>query len=146
MNITILKSVRNGTIAALILLGIYILIVSLVSGWSFMLDQFAKFWYYVVALAIGFGVQIGLYTYLKSIVREQGATRGVVAVSGTTSTVAMVSCCTHYLTNILPVLAIGGIATLVTQYQIQLFWVGLLFNILGIIYMVTKVRQVNKHL
>ncbi len=47
----------------------------------------------------------------------------------------MVSCCAHYLVNLLPALGAAGLVTFVAQYQIALFWVGLLANVLGIAYM-----------
>ena len=67
-----------------------------------------------------------------------------VAVTGTTSTLAMVSCCAHYLANIVPVLGIAGAFTIVGQYQKELFWVGLVFNALGIIYIGRKVVQFKR--
>ena len=68
----------------------------------------------------------------------------MVAASGTTSTAAMISCCAHYLVNILPVLGVTGFITLVAQYQIQLFWLGLAFNLAGILYIAPKVIKASK--
>lgn len=139
-DINIFRSTRNAGIATLALLGVYIVIVSLVSGWVFMLDQISRFWYYVLSLAVGFGIQVGLYTYLKNVIKQNSSPR-VLAVSGATSTVAMISCCAHYLVNLLPILGAVGIITIISQYQIQLFWVGLIFNLVGIIYMLNRVRK-----
>jgi len=109
------------------------------SDWSFVLEQFSLYWYFVIALAVGFGIQVGLYSYLKV-----AASGRVLAVSGTTSTAAMVSCCTHYLVNLLPVLGAVGFITLVAQYQVELFWLGLVFNFAGIIYMVSQIRKLGR--
>lgn len=141
-NITI--SIRNGSIAAIILLAVYIAIVSLVSGWDFMLDQFYQFWYFVITLAVGFGIQVGLYSYLKNAIRHQRTSGRVLAVSGTTSTAAMISCCAHYLVNLLPILGTVGIITVISQYQVQLFWVGLAFNLMGILYMLNRVMKFSR--
>lgn len=143
MNITLFISVRNAIIATLILLGVYIAIVSFVSGWDFMLDQFSQFWYFVISLAVGFGIQIGLYTYLKNAIKQK-ASPHVLAVSGTTSTAAMISCCAHYLVNLLPILGTVGIITVISQYQVEFFWVGLVFNFAGILYMLSKVIKFSK--
>ncbi len=137
------NSIIKGAFASLALLLVYFVIVSLVSGWNFMLEQFAKYWYFVVTLAAGFGIQVGLYSYLKSIVKS--VSPGIVATSGTTSTTAMISCCAHYLVNILPVLGAVGIITVISQYQVQLFWVGLAFNFAGIAYMTNKVIKATQH-
>lgn len=123
----------------MLLLAIYFAVVSMISGMDFALEQFTKFWYFIVPLALGFGIQVGLYAYLKQLVGQHGASGTVVAVSGTTSTAAMVSCCAHYLVNILPVLGVTGFLTIVAEYQIELFWLGLTFNAAGILYIVPKV-------
>lgn len=135
----ILKSSIYGFAGTAILLAVYFSVITLVSGWAFALNQFAQFWYFVVSLAIGFGIQIGLYAYLKNAVHHPNSSGKVLAVSGATSTGAMISCCAHYLINILPILGVTGFITVVSQYQIELFWVGLVFNIAGIIYIGRKV-------
>lgn len=140
----IAKPLQFGIAALVLLLAIYFGVVSLISGMGFALEQFAKFWYFIVPLALGFGVQAGLYTYLRNLVGQHGASGKVVAVSGTTSTAAMVSCCAHYLTNILPILGVTGILAVVAEYQVELFWVGLAFNAAGILYVASKVIQATK--
>ena len=128
----------------MLLLAIYFGVVSLISGMGFAFEQFATFWYFIVPLALGFGIQVGLYTYLKNLVGQHVASGKVVAVSGTTSTAAMVSCCAHYLTNILPILGVTGILTVVAEYQVGLFWVGLAFNAAGILYVASMVIKATK--
>ena len=66
----------------------------------------------------------------------------VLDVSGTTSTVAMVSCCTHYIVNLLPVLGSTGLVVFVSQYQVQLFWLGIISNLAGISYMLYKIKTI----
>ena len=121
------------------MVGIYFGIISSLSGWNFALDQFFQFWYFIVSLAIGFGIQLGLYVYLKNIVHKSNESGKILAISGTTSTGAMISCCAHYLVNILPILGVTGFVSIISQYQIKLFWIGIVFNIAGIIYIARKV-------
>ena len=135
------KSILFGSLATILLLALYGAVLTFVSGYAFMLDQWFQFWPYIVVLAIGFGVQVTLYVYLRQRVREQ--THGsVMAISGTTSTAAMISCCTHYLVNLLPVLGATGLVVFVSQYQIQLFWVGIAANLVGISYMLYKIKTI----
>lgn len=141
-----MTAIRNGTIATIILLTVYVSIVSLVSGWNFMLTQLQTYWYFVISLATGFGIQVGLYSYLKSAISRTNMSGKVLAVSGTTSTAAMISCCAHYLVNLLPILGAVGIITIISQYQVQLFWVGLVFNLIGIIYMASRIYKFSKHI
>lgn len=133
------KPLQFGLGGTVLLLAIYFGVVSLISGIDFALGQFAKFWYFIVTLAIGFGIQVALYTYLKNVVGQRSASGKVVAVSGTTSTAAMVSCCVHYLANILPVLGVTGFLSVIAEYQVELFWIALVFNLAGILYILSKV-------
>lgn len=128
-------------LASSLLLGVYFATLTLVSGWNFAQNQFSEFWYFIVSLAVGFGIQIGLYAYLRNLIKGMRGESKVLSVTGTTSTAAMISCCTHYLANLLPIVGAVGIVAFVAQYQVELFWVGLLFNLGGIIYMTSKVIQ-----
>ncbi len=133
------KSILYGALVSAILLGVYFAVLTLVSGWSYTLSQFATFWYFITSLAIGFGIQIGLYQYLKALVHGGQGISKVVGVSGTTSTASMISCCAHYLVNLVPILGVTGLATFVAQYQVKIFWVGLAFNIFGIVFISNKI-------
>lgn len=144
MTNNIAKPVLYGILASTILLGVYFAVLTLVSGWIFAQSQFADFWYFIISLVVGFGIQIGLYQYIKGLVHSGQGMGKVVSVSGTTSTAAMISCCAHYLVNLVPILGVTGLVTFVTQYQIELFWVGLASNIFGIGYMATRITKFKK--
>ncbi|HEY0664945.1 MAG TPA: hypothetical protein VGD24_02665 [Gallionella sp.] len=143
-SLTWASPVRFGTVALVLMLAVYFGVVGLVSGREFAFEQFARFWYFIVLLAIGFGIQVGLYVYLRNMVGRHGVSGTVVATSGTASTGAMVSCCAHYLVNILPVLGVTGILTVVAQYQVELFWAGLAFNAAGIAYILSRVVKASR--
>lgn len=130
--------------AGVALLVVYFSVLTFVSGWNFAFSQFLRYWYFIITLSLGFGIQIAIFTYLKNTVKNIGSTGKVVAVSGTTSTVAMISCCSHYLVNLLPIIGITGLVTIISQYQVQLFYVGLAFNFLGIIYMLKRLNNFLK--
>lgn len=136
------RSIFSGALASAVLLGVYFGVLTLVSGPGFAQSQFSSFWYFIVSLAVGFGVQVGLYSHLKRLVAD-GSGR-VLGVTGTTSTAAMISCCAHYLVNVLPVLGAVGVASFVAAYQRELFWAGILFNLLGIAYLLRKVFAVKR--
>ena len=137
------RSAVLGVLGAGGLLALYFLVLTAVSGGEFAISQFLEFRYFVVSLAIGFGIQIGLYGYLRITIDDSGAGK-VIAVSGTTSTTAMISCCAHYLTNILPALGSVGAITLLAQYQTQLFWFGLASNAAGVFYMASRVVKFSR--
>ena len=133
-----------GMLAFGLLLAFYFATLSLLSGWSFTWDQFSEFWYFLVPLGAGFGLQVGLYVRLRRLVLQSRDSGTAMAVSGTTSTAAMVSCCAHYLVNIAPVLGATGLVAFATQYQLEFFWVGLAFNAAGIAFIANKLRSATK--
>ncbi len=146
MNRTIITSIAKGAAATLVLVGAYFLVVGLISGVGFAASQFTSYWYYLGSLAVGFGIQIGLYSYLKAAIHAKGPSGKMLAVTGTTSTGAMVSCCAHYLVNILPVLGVSAFASFIGAYQVQLFWVGIAFNLAGIAYMISRIVKFKKQI
>jgi YHS domain-containing protein len=122
-----------GMLASAIMLGVYFGVLSLLSGWEFTVDQFADWWPYIVALATGFGIQVGLFIYLRRAM-QAAASGKVMMATGTTSGIAMLSCCSHYLVNLLPVLGATGFVSFVGAYQAELFWFGIASNLAGIVY------------
>ena len=142
------KILLKGFVATASLLLVYFAIVSAISGFKFALSQFGSYWYFLISLAVGFGIQIGLYSYLKQLIKNSTMTMPgkTVAVTGTTSTLAMISCCAHYLVNIMPILGIAGALSVIAAYQVQIFWIGLAFNIFGILFISNKVIKFKKHL
>jgi len=127
-----------------VLLALYFGVLTLVSGWSFTVDQFSEFWYFIVPLAAGFGVQVALFLKLREVVSRAKEAGAVIAASGTASTAAMISCCAHYLANVAPVLGATGLVAFAAQFQVELFWVGLAFNAAGIGYVGTKLWKATK--
>jgi Cu+-exporting ATPase len=127
-----------------VLLVLYFGALTLISGWSFTLSQFSEFWYYIVPLAAGFGLQVALFLKLREVVSRAKQAGAVIAASGTTSTAAMISCCAHYLTNAAPVLGATGLVAFAAQFQVELFWVGLAFNAAGIAYVGTNLWKATK--
>jgi P-type Cu+ transporter len=138
------KPLRNGAIAAVLLLALYFSALTLVSGWDFTVTEFGRFWFFVVPLAAGFGVQVALYSRLHALVGATQKAGAMVTASGATSTAAMVSCCAHYLVNLAPVLGATGLVALAAQFQVEFFWVGLGFSALGIAFVHHRLRQAQK--
>lgn len=138
------RPLTYGTFASAVMLAVYFGALTLVSGWAFTVRQFAQFWYFVVPLSVGFGVQVGLFAYLRGLVGRSKPSGTLVAASGTTSTAAMVSCCAHYLVNVAPVLGATGLVAFAAQFQVELFWIGLLFNAAGIAYVGSRVLTAAK--
>lgn len=143
--VTLVRPVLAGVTATALLLAVFFGVLAALSGWAVMIQQFSDFWPFILALGAGFGLQIGLYVRLRMVARGVGSGK-VVAASGGTSAAAMMSCCTHYVANLLPVLGATGVVAVVAQYQIEFFWLGLLFNAAGVVYVGRKLLQASRHM
>ena len=138
----LISSVLWGSSATSALLIIFVASIRLFSGrWTQVYEQAADIGVFIALLAIGFGVQIALWRNLRLRHAQRMKTHGVPAVSGATSTVAMLACCSHYFVNILPFLGLIGIAGFLTAYQNQIMVASIGINLLGIAYMVYLIQK-----
>lgn len=71
----------GGSIGLLI---IYFGILTWVNSLSHALEQFSEMWYCILILVIGFGIQLGLYSYIRFFTRKKitGATAEVATAGG----------------------------------------------------------------
>jgi hypothetical protein len=132
-----------GLLAGLGLFGFYLGLLTLAQGWAHALAQLTEDRWFVGALAAGFGTQVGLFIYLRAL-QAQAAMGGLVASTGL-STTAMVACCAHHLADLLPVLGLSGAAILLNAYRSPLLWLGLVMNLAGVAYLLTRIyRQASQ--
>lgn len=134
-----------GVAAAVGMVSFYLGLITLTSDWYFAKAQFGDYRWWIVSLAVAFGMQLGLFFYLRrlSIVRLKGA-RSTVTASGSLSTMAMALCCSHYLATLLPVVGLPFLSAAVAgvgPYQVEFFLLGLVSNTLGIGYMLRLIAK-----
>jgi hypothetical protein len=53
----------------------------------------------------------------------------------------MVACCAHHLTDVLPLIGLAGAAVFLTAYQSIFLLLGLLSNVVGIVYLLGVLRR-----
>ncbi len=128
--------------AAIFLLSIYVGIITWAEGFEHALEQTADLWYWVAALAGGFGTQAGLFSYLRHGLRERRASATAsVATSGSMSAGSMIACCAHHVTDVLPILGLSGLAAFLANYQVLFMIIGVLSNIVGITVMLEAIQR-----
>jgi hypothetical protein len=114
----------------------YIGILTWAQGWDYASSQFARDRVYVLPIIIGFGVQAALYTILRFrlfiSITSRGHAGSIMGASGGTSATAMVACCIHHVTDVLPILGLSAAASFLTRYQRPFMLVGLAMNLIGI--------------
>jgi hypothetical protein len=128
-----------GLAGALLLTGLYFGIVSWAESPQHAAELFWEDRWIVFPIILGFGVQVGLYTILKMRlfvpIVAIGPSGPMMGAGGTTSTIAMVACCAHHVTDVLPILGLTAAATFLAQYRIAFMLVGLGTTVLGIMIM-----------
>ncbi len=137
-------------LGAVIIAGVYFGILTWAQNWDYASSQFLLNRWYVAPIWIGFGIQAALYSILRfrlfiptTTASHTGALMGT---SGATSTTAMVACCLHHVTDVLPILGLSAAATFLARYQRPFMLVGLGMNIIGIIVMLVVLYREQQRL
>lgn len=126
--------------AALLLVLLFLGILSLAQGLGHALGQTRLLWYWVLALAAGFGTQAGLYSYLRHGIKSRGTTASI-ATSGGVSAGSMAACCAHHLSDVLPLLGLAGLSIFLVRYQVFFIVAGVLSNGVGITIMLESIQR-----
>ena len=127
---------KTGILATLALLVLYAIAMTALAGWSATLEQFRSLWFLMVPLAIGFCIQVGLYTHLKTHAET-------LATGGASATVGMLACCAHHATDVLPVIGLTGASIFLVQYQKPILLLSLGINAIGITGMVKHLKKLH---
>lgn len=129
---------------------VYFVILTWAQGWESALNIFLSNRWYVIPIWISFGIQAALYSILRFRLfippTSRVSTGALVGTSGGTSVTAMVACCLHHVTDVLPVLGLSAAATFLTRYQRPFMLVGLGMNIIGVIVMLVVLYRERKKL
>lgn len=135
-----IKIIRNSIIAVLIVVAVNFLVLYFLNFPLMAIFQLKKYIWLLIPLVLGFGVQIGLYTYLRhlNVVCEI-----TIAGSGGISGISMILCCSHYLVNFLPFISLS-FATFLTKYTFYILLFGVASNLIGILIMLNKIYKLGK--
>jgi len=141
------KEILSGLVGFFGLLFLYFLVMTFASkSWSATISQFKELWYWMILLASGFGIQIGLFSHLKNIVKNSQIihdSETIAATSTGTSAASMIACCAHHLTEVLPIIGLSGFSIFLTRYQIPIIIFGIVMNLLGILYMLKQIKKIK---
>jgi hypothetical protein len=131
-------------ISSVVLITVYIIILSLFESFEYAITQFVELWYWMAPLVIGFGVQVGLFSYIRISSKAISNTpNGVMATSGGVSTTSMIICCLHHVTDVLPIVGLSAAAVFLTAYQPVFLALGVFSNLVGITIMLTIIQRNN---
>lgn len=136
-----LHSFLAGLTGFIALIVFYFITMRLLAGtWNAAISQFEKLWYYMIPLSLGFGIQVGLYNHLRSLVKSNPG-KNVMMANSTTSAIGMVACCAHHLTDVLPLIGLTAISAFLVSFQTPILLVGIISNIFGIYFLWQKIKH-----
>ncbi|OGO15897.1 MAG: hypothetical protein A2Z14_14980 [Chloroflexi bacterium RBG_16_48_8] len=129
----------SGLAGTLVLAGIYFGIVSIAESPSHAFELFWEDRLIVIPILLGFGVQVALYVILKKRlfvpVAYPGPSAALTGAGGGVSATAMVACCAHHVTDVLPLVGLTAAATFLAEYRLAFMFLGLGTTIIGIVFM-----------
>ena len=117
----------------------YALLLATTGDFSHPFFFFVEKWYFLAPLFLGFGIQMFLFQKLRIVVHENSLK--MVGTSAGASGAAMIACCAHHLADIFPLLGLAGAVTIVTEYQDWFLVLGVIINIMGMIYMWLQLKK-----
>lgn len=137
-------------IGSSLIAAVYLVFLTAVQDWHYALYQFSRDRLYVVPILVAFGVQSALYSILRFRlfvpVQSAGPGGAMMGASGSTSTAAMIACCLHHVTNVLPILGLSAATAFLARYQRPFMLVGLVMNILGVLVMLLILYRARQSL
>ena len=100
-------------------------------------------------LTTGLGLQIGLYAYYRQLQRDARRARPAMAITaaGTgASTVTMIACCAHHVSDVLPLVGLTAAAAFLTEFRTPFIAVGIVSNLIGVAVVLRLVRSARRQL
>lgn len=131
-----------GILAAVGLSLVYVGVLALANSLEHVASEFVLWWPWMTSLVVGFALQVGLFSYARAATKgTHDAHSGGVVASGGTSTLSMVACCAHHLTDILPAVGMAGAAMFLAMYQSLFLLLGVLSNLVGLVYVLGLLKR-----
>jgi copper chaperone CopZ len=123
--------------AVIAVVGFYLGLLTLTSGWIGAKMQFIEYRWWIIALSLGLGTQATLFSYMRKVLfgRNIKAAKSGLAASSGMSTASMAACCAHYLVPLMPALGLpflSGAVAGIASYQKELLMLGVLSNLIGL--------------
>lgn len=140
------KMVLTGVGAAAGLVSLYLAIVTLAQDAAHAFQQLREDLWFIAPIAVGFGAQVALYAELRRLHRASKGHATLTAASAGVSGTAMLACCAHHLTDVLPVLGLSGAAIFLNEVKTPLAFLGLAMTAAGVVYMGRNVGRMRRAL
>jgi hypothetical protein len=138
----IMISLLFGLLGSLFISAIFFITMTVFASFSAGIDILKSLFFWMIPLIAGFGIQAGLFSYMKQVLNQKNAMLSAtasVSASGGMSAVSMLACCAHHFTDILPFLGVTALAAFFLQFQQLFLAIGISSNIVGIFLMLKNI-------
>ncbi len=136
----------SAPLAAVALVALYVSVVAALQDWGHAWDLLGQDAWFVAPIAGGFGLQAGMFLYMRSLRAMSRPGTAMAACSSGISGVAMAACCAHHISDLVPVLGLSGAAVFVTDFKTPLAVVGIVSNGVGLLLMGLRLRRIREAL
>ncbi len=129
------KRVVYGTLASSILILFYVTINYISGGMDAVYWNLRNYLAYIVIIDTGFGLQIALFTHIRSFGQKCNAVASTSVTGG-----SMVACCLHHVTDFIPFLGVGA-GLFLSQLTEIFFMIGAASSIVGVAWMLSIIQR-----
>jgi copper chaperone CopZ len=139
----VLPIIFGGT-GMMMISGLFIVFLSILNSFEYAWFQFQFLSQWIVPLTIGFGIQVGMFSYMRRFAHlaKSGKLSGApIVASAGISTGSMIVCCLHHVVDVLPFLGISAVAIFASQFQSFLLAVGIVSNLIGITFIFYTIQK-----
>jgi cation transport ATPase len=141
--LVVLPIIFGGT-GMMMISGLFIVFLSILNSFEYAWFQFQFLSQWMVPLTIGFGIQVGMFSYMRRFAHlaKSGKLNGApIVASAGISTGSMIACCLHHVVDVLPFLGISAVAIFASQFQSFLLAVGIVSNLIGITFIFYTIQK-----
>jgi hypothetical protein len=142
--LTVVRVLMPAVLASTALVTIYLGIVALAQDWSHAQAQLREDLWFIAPIAVGFGAQIAMLLYLRGLHRRAGAAPAVTAGSTGTSSAAMLACCAHHVSDLVPIVGASGAAIFLNDIKTPLALASIAMNGAGVLYLASRLWRFNR--
>ena len=130
-----------GFIASILMFTTYFGVMLIFNPLVYVIEDLISKFVLISLIVVSFGIQVGLFTYIRNFNKLSSLSRGQTAMSGGVSSTSMLVCCLHHVTELIPLIGISAFTIFLVKYQLLFLYIGVLFSILSIINLVLHIKK-----
>ncbi len=129
-----------GLFGFIFMIAFYFGVISLFESFDYAIRKFKTSGVLIVLLSLGFAYQIFLHVYMNQVLKRK-SNKIVTATSGVASGTAMVFCCLHHVTDLIPIAGISLFGVLSPSFESVWMTVGLSINVIAIHFLFSHMKK-----